>query len=449
MEKLTRWLADLEKDFAGRNELYGMFKQCFMNTLDTTAELLDDGTAYVFTGDIPAMWLRDSSAQVSPYLFAAKESPCVRALIRGLLKRQFRYILLDPYANAFNKEPNGRGHQTDTTKMCDWVWERKFEIDSLCYPVWLAYRYSRNTGDTSVFDEGFFRAAETVLSVFKREQRHTEESDYSFIRTGEFAADTLPNGGRGEPAPYTGMVWSAFRPSDDRCGYNYLIPANQFAVVILGYLAEIAGFSGRPDIENAAKSLRAEIDGGIRAYGIYNHPVYGRMFAYETDGKGAYTLMDDANVPSLLSLPYLGYCGANDELYQNTRRFILGGDNPYYYEGGFAKGVGSPHTPEKYIWPISLIMQGLTSNDPAEKRALLKTRTPVPFTCTRASTRTTPPPTPARGSHGRTPCSPYSCCKTKKYYPAKPAPARRKFASLRCANLAGLYMGKPAKKRGF
>ena len=222
--------------------------------------------------------------------------------------------------------------------------------------------------------EDEFRAAlRSTLDLWRLEQRH-ENSDYFFRRVNCPVTDTLPCEGRGNPVAYTGMTWSGFRPSDDTCVYGYLIPSNMFAVVVLGYAASIA-----EDIWHDAalaaecRALAAEIDAGIRRYGVVEHPDFGPIFAYETDGMGHYTFMDDANVPNLMSIPYLGYCSADDPVYRNTRRYVLSRANPFYYEGTAASGVGSPHTPPRYIWPIALCMQGLTSRDPAERAALVDT----------------------------------------------------------------------------
>ena len=168
------------------------------------------------------------------------------------------------------------------------------------------------------------------------------------------------------------MTWSGFRPSDDPCQYGYLIPSNMFAVVVLRYAAEIAETVLQdPSLAEEAKRLGDEIERGIRKYGIVEHPKYGPVFAYETDGLGNYSLMDDANVPSLLSIPYLGYVSADDPLYQNTRRFVLSEDNPYFFKGKAAQGIGSPHTPHRYIWHIALAMEGLTADRPEEKWRLI------------------------------------------------------------------------------
>lgn len=356
----------------GRPKLRDLFGKCFTNTLDTTTELLDDGTTFVFTGDIPAMWLRDSSAQVKHYIPLLKGDRELERIVAGLIKRQMMYISIDPYANAFNKLPDNRGHRGDITDSGPWVWERKYEIDSLCYPVQLSYLFWKATGNTYIFDEDFKKSVNIILNLWKTEQRHHEKSPYRFARTDCPASDTLRNGRAGMPVNYTGMTWSAFRPSDDACRFGYLVPSNMFAAVVLQYIAEIASAVYMDaEMEIAAASLEEEIRYGIETYGIHRHPEFGNIYAFETDGFGNYNLMDDANVPSLLSAPYLGYLKGDDETYLNTRRFILSKRNPYFYEGLHAKGVGSPHTPKGYIWHIGLVMQALTSQDEKEIAGIL------------------------------------------------------------------------------
>jgi len=351
-----------------------LFAHCFPNTLETTVELLQDDTTFVITGDIPAMWLRDSSAQVNPYVCLAGQDPELQRMIRGLIHQQASYILLDPYANSFNREPDGQGHKGDVPPASPWVWERKFELDSLCYPIKLCYDYWQITHDDTVFTDTVHQMLWKIVEVMCVEQRHDQDSPYTFERPdADAASDTLPFQGRGTRTNYTGMVWSGFRPSDDACKYGFLIPANMFAAVVLGYVGEFARNIYRDyDLAEQAALLRKEIVFGIQTYGLVEHPRYGRIYAYETDGYGNYNLMDDANVPSLLSIPYLGYCPISDQIYQNTRRFVLSHDNPYYFTGKFASGVGSPHTPPGYIWPIALIMRGLTSEDPAEQDEILR-----------------------------------------------------------------------------
>ncbi len=354
-------------------KLLNMFKQCFPNTLETTARLLEDGTSFVFTGDIPAMWLRDSSAQVRHYLPFASKDLELQHIIAGLIKRQLHYIAIDPYANAFNEEANNQRYSDDLTERNPWVWERKYELDSLCYPLQLSYLYWKSTGDHSLFDDNYKEVVDSIIRLWTIEQRHFEQSPYRFARSGGPRTETLQNKGMGMPVNYTGMTWSGFRPSDDACTFGYLIPSNMFAVVVLRYVREIANEVYKDDdLEKRAALLESEIDYGIQTYGIVQHSVFGKMYAYETDGFGNFHLMDDANVPSLLSIPYLGYAPKEDPIYLNTRKFILSADNPYYYAGEHAQGVGSPHTPERYIWPISLAMQGLTSNDPEEIQSMVK-----------------------------------------------------------------------------
>ncbi|EOL43388.1 glycoside hydrolase family 125 protein [Enterococcus caccae] len=346
-----------------------VFSNCFDNTLETTVKTTVNDT-FVITGDIPAMWLRDSSAQIKPYLAVANDDENIQQMIRGLVDRQIKYILIDPYANAFNETENGHCYHQDITEMNGWIWERKYEVDSLCYPIELAYLLWKETGETKHFTREFKQAAATIIHLFKTEQHH-ENSPYRFERFGERPEDTLSNNGLGEPCGYTGMTWSGFRPSDDSCTYNYLIPANMFAVVILGYLSEISNqiYDDELMAEKADK-LKQEIHHGITKWGIVEHQGQ-KVYAYEVDGLGNYLLMDDANVPSLLAAPYLGYCSINDAIYQNTRTLILSDTNPYYYAGTKLKGIGSEHTPKEFVWPIALCIQGLTTNSQLEKAQLL------------------------------------------------------------------------------
>lgn len=351
--------------FSGREDLKKLFCNCYGSTLESTVRRNGD-SVFIVTGDIPAMWLRDSSAQVRHYLPAAAGDAETAGLIAAVLRRHWTYIHLDPYANSFNEEPNGNGHRDDQTVQNPWVWERKYEVDSLCYPLELAWLYYTATGRSDVFGPDYLRAVRCILDVWRTEQYH-ENSPYTFRRENCPPSDTLAENGRGTPVAFTGMTWSGFRPSDDACRYGYHIPGNMFAVMALRHTAEILQtVSGQDALAREALLLADEIDAGIEAYGIFRHPEFGPMYVYETDGLGHVLLMDDANVPSLLSIPYLGYRPASDPVYQNTRRFVLSRHNPYYYSGPFARGIGSPHTPENRFWPIALAVQGLTSTSRAE-----------------------------------------------------------------------------------
>jgi len=370
IEEIARKIAD---KFSDNKNLYQTFLNCYESTAKTTTKFLNNGEAFVFTGDIEAMWLRDSSAQVVHYLPYIKSYKILADFVRGLIKRQMRYILIDPYANAFNEEANGNCWDTDITESTPWDWERKYEVDSLCYPIWLIHEYWNLTKDKSIFTDDVKQVCKTIIEQWKKEQRHDTDSSYSFMRLNCIQSDTLTREGKGELTGYTGMTWSGFRPSDDACKYGYLIPSNMFAVVVLGYIEEFAKvIFNDAGLEEEAKKLKEEIQKGIEQYGIVHDDIFGDIYAYETDGLGHYNLMDDANVPSLLSIPWLNYTNGSDEIYQNTRKYILSIKNPYYYEGTHAKGIGSPHTPDQYIWHIALAMQGLTAETKEEKETLLE-----------------------------------------------------------------------------
>ena len=274
--------------------LYELYRTCFASTCETTAKLLAGGEAFVFTGDIPAMWLRDSSAQVRHYLPFAGEDTQLQALLEGLISRQAKYICIDPYANAFNENPDNSRWDEDETVLTPWTWERKYETDSLCYPVWLAWSYWQATGRTQVFTPQWREAAYKILDILRTEQSHREQSPYRFIRPWAVeqgnARETLQNNGLGTPIGYTGMTWSGFRPSDDACEYHYLIPANCFAAVILGELAAIAREAWQDEaFALEALRVRREIVQGIEAYGIVHHPRFGRIYAYETTASATIT----------------------------------------------------------------------------------------------------------------------------------------------------------------
>lgn len=369
-----RNILDKVKTFFPENpQIYEIFKNCYTNTLNTAVHSMENDTVYVVTGDIPAMWLRDSAASLRPYLIPAKEDKNIADILVGVVHRQFLYICIDPYANAFNQKPNGNCWEKDETEMNDWLWERKYEVDSLCYPIQLAYLIWKNTGRTDQFDHTFVNGAWKILNVFRTEQYHEEKSAYRFIRRNTYYTDTLSRDGKGTHVKSgIGMTWSGFRPSDDACTYGYLVPSNMFAVVVLGYLEEIARLIVESsDLAKAADELRKEIYDGIENFAITCKEGYGEVYAYEVDGYGQFNLMDDANVPSLLSMDYLGYEGKNPQVAENTRNLILSEANPFYYRGAKAEGIGSPHTPVEYIWHIALCMQGLTASTREEKKKMI------------------------------------------------------------------------------
>ncbi|WP_295105537.1 glycoside hydrolase family 125 protein [uncultured Microbacterium sp.] len=355
-----------------------MFERCFENTLGTTLREMPDGTLFMLTGDIPAMWLRDSTAQLGPYLHFAAEDQTISDMITAVSRRQIEYVLLDPYANAFNAEPDGSGHQSDLTEQSPWIWERKYEVDSLCYPVQLAYDLWTTTGRTDHLGDSFARAARTIIELWRTEQDHEARSTYRFERFDCPSTDTLVREGRGSETAPTGLTWSAFRPSDDACEYGYNVPGNMFAAVELQHIETIATeVLHDPDLAASARDLRADIQRGIEQHTIVASPSGDDIYAYEVDGRGGILLLDDANVPSLLSLPLIGWCGTDDPLYLATRAFILSTANPVYFTGILpsgtdASGLGSPHTPVDHVWPIGLCIEALTTDDRAEKERILR-----------------------------------------------------------------------------
>lgn len=359
-------------------ELAWIFENCFPNTLDTTVDHYQKNGkpyTYVITGDIDAMWLRDSSAQVFPYLSLAKEDEKLKNLLKGVINKQIEFVLLDPYANAFYDDNQKVSEwKNDYTEMKPGVHERKWEVDSLCYVMRLSYHYWKTTGDSSIFDEDWKKAMLLVLKTFREQQRKENKGPYKFQRGNGNPLDTQFGGGYGNPTHKNGLIHSMFRPSDDATFYPYLVSSNMFAVVSLRQISEIfkTQFSSL-NIDNQFIELANEVDGAIKNYAIFERKGFGKIYALEIDGFGNSLFMDDANVPNLLSIPYLGYADYHDEIYKNTRNFSLSKSNPWFNEGKFAKGIGGPHVGENKIWPLGLIMQALTTDDDEEIFYCLKT----------------------------------------------------------------------------
>jgi meiotically up-regulated gene 157 (Mug157) protein len=358
-------------------EMGWLFANCFPNTLDTTVNFKEIGgkpDTFVITGDINAMWLRDSSAQVWPYLPLATKDPKLKRLLAGVIHRQVRCILIDPYANAFNDGPAESPWKDDLTDMKPELHERKWEVDSLCYPIRLAHGYWKATGDDSVFDSDWERAMGKVLQTFHEQQRKNGRGPYKFQRVTGWQTDTVAGGGYGNPVQPVGMICSIFRPSDDATIYPFLVPSNLFAVTSLRQLSDILlKVRSNAPMAKDASDLADEVENAIRKWAVSEHLDFGRMYAFEVDGYGNSLYMDDANVPSLLSIPYLTGLDPADEVYRNTRRFLVSSSNPYYYRGKAAEGQGGPHSGTDMIWPLGITMRALTSKDPGEIRSCLTT----------------------------------------------------------------------------
>lgn len=364
------------KNNVSNKEISWLFENCFPNTLDTTVkyQILDGRPdTFVITGDINAMWLRDSSAQVWPYVPLTKQDEKLKKLIAGVINRQTKCILIDPYANAFNYGPTGSEWDKDLTTMKPQLHERKWELDSLCYPIRLAHGYWETTGDTSPFDKKWLDAMKLVVKTFRQQQRKHGHGPYKFERITPNPYDTLAGGGYGNPIKPVGLICSMFRPSDDATIYPFLVPSNYFAVKSLRQLSKMSmEIKNDKILSDDCNNLANEVEEALQQYATIHHLDFGDMFPYEVDGFGNRLYMDDAGVPSLLSLPYLDCVSEDDEVYKNTRHFVLSSSNPYFFKGTAAEGVGSPHVGLDKIWPMGIIIRALTTNNDKEISECLK-----------------------------------------------------------------------------
>ncbi len=380
-EAVEKKIREVQKTLRHNPRLAWMFGNCYANTLETTIHYrktaTGDDDTFVYTGDIPAMWLRDSGAQVWPYLPLASKDEKLRHMLRGVVLRQMRCINIDRYANAFNDGPTGAGWVSDNTDMQPDVFERKYEIDSYCYAIRLAYGYWKATGDSTVFGQEWAAAIRNILKTFREQQRKTGLGPYHFTRTDDTPFDTQGWGGYGAPVKPVGLIASAFRPSDDATILPFLVPSNFMAVSSMRKAAEILTRYGTTDddAKTAAdcRALADEVEQALRQYAVVDHPKYGKIYAYEVDGFGSHILMDDANVPSLIGMAYLGDIDPDDPIYRNTRRFVWSEDNPCFFRGKAGEGIGGPHIGRDMIWPMSVMMRCFTTDDDDEIRWCMRT----------------------------------------------------------------------------
>jgi len=384
-----------------------MCTRTLWHTIETTTIVLPNKETFVHTGDIDDLWLRYSAAQVHPLLvplFGPNRTQSLIAtdakldrIVSGLIRRTATYIRHDPYANAFRIDDSYVFSQAQKRMgRHDLISTWNYELDSLAFWMRMVYFYAKQSPngmrpESVVRLEKVQQAAEIMVDLWKAEQQH-ELDDVSVPRGPLFDClncnkpyryPGLPRNGKGSPTNASaGLTWTGFRPSDDECKYGYLIPANMFAIVALEYVQDMATKIWKnSELAIKAHRLAQEIQLGIETHGIVTHPVHGKIYAYEVDGLGNSFVMDDANIPSLLSIPYLGYKHYDRQVYANTRRFILSHDNPYYHKGtnditGEIEGYGSPHMERAIrnnIWPMSIAMQGLTSDDVEEKVRLVET----------------------------------------------------------------------------
>ncbi|CAF1071119.1 unnamed protein product [Rotaria sp. Silwood1] len=342
-----------------------LFKNCYADTLATTTTILDDNTTFIITGDIDLMWLRDSSAQVHQYLTLWNDSD-IQRIVEGLIRRQIQFIFADPYGSSFRLTLRPNPPADDSLEPIHTqkgrnlrVAMHNYELDSLCYHIRLSYTWWKQSQRTNVFNQQWLTAITIIIQIMIIEQHHSQISPYRYTELG--------NNYQGSPVAYTGMTWSAFRPSDDQTNYGYLIPSNMMACVALEQLTEMIKkiFPEQIQLLKQISQLHEDILSGINKYGVVNHEKYGKIYAFETNGFSQHLLIDDANVPSLLSASYLGFKTPHDpanQLIQSTRQFVLSVDNPFFFQGKFAWGIGSQHTQKNYVWPMAIIMEGLTNN---------------------------------------------------------------------------------------
>lgn len=344
-----------------------MFSQCFPNTLDTTVYYREDEhgkpDTFVVTGDIPAMWLRDSTNQVWPYIFFIEDDEELRKLFIGLIRRQTACVIADPYANAFNRD-NG-------------VWERKFELDSLAAFLRLSAGYYQKTKDIAPFEDNWIIAVNKIINLATAEQNTLNKNHmdllYHFTTQSGHLHPAIRLKGYGYPGKRCGLVRNVFRPSDDECVFPYLIPANAMFAVTLKEIVPILESLSALETAAIVKKLAGDIYDAVEKHGKVTHHEFGEVYAYEVDGFGSACIMDDPNVPSLLSLPYLGFCSPSQHTYQNTRKLLLSEWNPFYATGSLAQGITSPHVGVcDHFWPMATIMQALTSTDEEEILTCLK-----------------------------------------------------------------------------
>ncbi|MEP6898122.1 MAG: glycoside hydrolase family 125 protein [Rhodanobacter sp.] len=364
----------------GDPELAWLFENCYPNTLDTTVQvgtLHGKPDTFIVTGDIDAMWMRDSSAQVWPYVSLAVHDEPLRRLFRGLIRRHALCISIDPYANAFMPDPRAKSTltwaQQDLTEMRPGVAERKWEIDSLCYPIRLASAYWKATGDREPFGDDWRAAMHTVLATFRMQQRKIGPGPYHFQRPSANPTDTQMLGGYGNPTRPVGLIHAMFRPSDDACLYPLFIPGNLFAVSTLRELATLTvALHDDRNFAGECHALADEIEHALQLHGVMRDGNGNEIWAYEVDGYGNQLFMDDANAPGLSSLAYLGCCQRDDPRYLRTRARAWSSDNPYFFSGRVAQGIGGPHEGLRMIWPMSIIVRALTSDNDNDIRQSLQ-----------------------------------------------------------------------------
>ena len=389
-------------------DLARMFENAFPNTLDTTVRWHVDGSSklalhkhyddgawegpqsFIVTGDINAEWLRDSTNQLAQYQTLAKKDQRIESLILGAINTQTEYVIESPYCNAFQPPPpsgepipsNGQDDQVHPVYEPSRVFECKYELDSLAHFLALANRFHNVTGSRDFLHSRYYTAIDTILEVLEQQSKPTfdpktgrfQRNEYTFRRSTRVGTETLNLNGIGNPlGPGTGLIRSAFRPSDDATILGFFIPANAQMAVELKRTAAIVRSAGKEALAAKLQERGDSMEKGVWEHGVVNHRKYGQVFAFEVDGYGSSIIMDDANMPSLLALPAMGFVDRGDKTYQSTRRMILERQgNPYYLEGKGFSGIGGPHVGPQHAWPMSRLVQVMTSDDDAEIKTALE-----------------------------------------------------------------------------
>ncbi|RKF80898.1 Meiotically up-regulated gene 157 protein [Golovinomyces cichoracearum] len=405
VEKVIKEVTErmLDKDLAR------IFENAFPNTLDTTVRWHIDGSkdkadrkssgnggkwrgaqSFIVTGDISAEWLRDSTNQLLQYQPLSKHDSGIYNLILGAINTQVEYVIESPYCNAFQPPsisnlPTSSNQQKDVVHPAyepSFVFECKYELDSLAHFLSLVNTFHNNTGSTDFVTSRWIKAMKSVRNVLDQQSESTFDPNdgkfrkniYTFQRQTDHGTETLSLSGIGNPLNYgTGLIRSAFRPSDDASILGFLIPANAQMAIELEKTSKILKLVQEVSLAEEFEKRAQQIKNGIWEHGVVNHKKYGRVFAYEVDGYGSQIMMDDANVPSLLSLPILGFVDITDEVYQNTRKMVLENEgNPYYLIGPDFQGIGGPHVGPRHAWPMSVLIRAMTTDNDDEILECLK-----------------------------------------------------------------------------
>ena len=395
VDKLIDQITDRMVD----KDLARIFENAFPNTLDTTVRWHVNGKetkrkqssgrwegaqSFIVTGDINAEWLRDSTNQLAQYQVLAKKDRTIYDLILGAINTQAEFVTSSPYCNSFQPPPpsylspsnNGQGDIVHPAYEPAFVFECKYELDSLAHFLSLSSQFYNHTGSTDFLTKRWFTAIETINTILDEQSRGTFDSktgsfaknEYTFQRDTNVGTETLNLAGVGNPMnSQTGLIRSAFRPSDDATILPFFIPGNAMMSVELKRVGKMLLKEGHTEVGEDLQARGETIERGIIEHGVVHHKKFGDVYAFEVDGYGSSIIMDDANLPSLLALPLLGFVDANDEVYRNTRKMILEkGGNPYFLTGRSFSGIGGPHIGPNHAWPMSLLVQVMTSNSDKE-----------------------------------------------------------------------------------